>query len=597
MIFRLHRFLASVPLLLLFGCGGGGEGGPPLGAVQEEIPKEAELQGISFSYTGPGVEIHHVSSPTQEGDALLAYHLDLGGQRRDVYFVFTNSAAIDAGGYPQVTTLSFEAEGDKRRRQAAAETVELSRWARENREGVKGTPAIHLFNEDPWTHAGIPRERADGRSLAVQTASTAGDAVGKRQTFYDAWDEKVNATCRSVTTADGKTLNIWVADDSWSGPGCTRKRCVDQKMVDALAGKFLRPGGDNDILDWVTNLFGAEWGSHPYGNLIPFDSQITVLLHDIQRDDSLHGGILGYYYARDNFRARSVPTSNERLLIALDSVMFANGEGTSWSMTDPWPREFTATLAHELQHMVHFYQKNVLRSAVPETWLNEMCALVAEDFLSTRLEVDGPRGIPWWDGSAGSPGQARGRLPRFDYYNYLSLTRWLDGGIGIPGENNLLNSYALSYAFGAYLARNYGGAPLFRSIVQNSRGDYRAVEEALLLHGHPDDFPSVLQRWGAAVLLSDRAGGDVPPPYRYNTGGFLDSTLNGSLYRLGAVNLHNYTFGGESGPRIFSILPVGGTAGRPPASNLLYRLGTDLSGTISQEIFLRQGTHLTVVVK
>ena len=77
--------------------------------------------------------------------------------------------------------------------------------------------------------------------------------------------DRTNATARKVVSRylnklGIKTLNIWVSDDSFdSGSGCSKARCVTQDMVDALADYFLVSGLDNDIYDWVTNIYGEEW--------------------------------------------------------------------------------------------------------------------------------------------------------------------------------------------------------------------------------------------------------------------------------------------------------------------------------------------------
>lgn len=552
-------------------------------------------EGVTFTYPGSGVGIDHPPIATDLGPASLTYRIDLGATPRDVYFVFTNPSTVAAASSPAVTPLSADRQEELEK--AQDETEALARWARTNGVGISGAPDIELFNADPWTYGGIDRAWRAGRA-PLRAAPLAVDTVGKKGSFYDAWGSSIPATCRKVTAADGRTLNLWVADDSWAGGGCTRARCVTQAMVDALSDRLLRPGGDNDILEGVTAVFGAEWGNHPYGNMISPDNTLTVFIHDIKGDNSPSGGILGYFYARDNFFRSAEPTSNERLLLALDSVMLANPGGATWEITDPWPQEFLSTLGHELQHMVYFYQKAVKRQ-VPfvETWLNEMCSLVAEDLLATRLGVAGPRGVSSLDGTAGPPGNAGGRLGRFNYYDYLPVASAFTGSVSDPGEANLLNSYAVTYAFGAYLARNYGGAGFFRNLVQNSFGDFRAVDTALSYGGFGEDFATVLQKWGAAVILSDRAGDAAPAGYRYNAGGFFDSTIDGAAYRLGSINLFNYRHNGLSGPRIFDALPPSGEAGRHPTSNFIYRAGTGLTGTFSREVALPRGTRLTVVVK
>lgn len=546
--------------------------------------------GVTFTYPGAGVAVDHPAVATDAAAAAVTYNVDVGATPKDVYFIFTNPSTVDADSSPVVTPLALDPR--EAIRQALQQTEVLSRWARLNGVGVSGTPAVDLFNADPWTYGGIRRLSRSGAPLSV--APLAVDWVGKTGRFYDAWDDEIPSTCRKVIAADGKTVNLWVANNAWAGGGCTKSRCVSQAMLDTLGDRFLKAGADNDIFNASTTIFGAEWGTHSYGNMISPDNTVTILLADIEGDNSLSGGILGYFYARDNFLTSAAATSNQRLLLVLDSVMFANPAGSTWEMTDYWPQEFLATLGHEMQHMIHFYQKGVLREGTSATWLNEMCSLVAEDLLATRLGIAGPRGIPSSNGTAGSPGITAGRLGRFNYYDYLSLTRWLEGSVNDSGESNRLNSYALNYAFGAYLARNYGGAGFFRNLVQNSYGDSRAVDTALSYGGYGEDFASALQKWGAATVLSDRS--DAPAGYRYNTGGFIDSTVGGATFRLGSINLYNYAYGGLSGPRTYTLLPASG-AGRYATSNLIYRLGTGLTGRISQDITVPRGMRLSVVVK
>jgi hypothetical protein len=125
--------------------------------------------------------------------------------------------------------------------------------------------------------------------------------VGSQDIFYLNKDtsEHTVATSRKVLTASSpfgqKTLNIWVSNDSF-GAGCAKSKCVTQTMVNALANSFLKEGNDNDIYDWVTNIYGAEWGGHTDASLITPNNEITILLTDIGNDNSTTGGVVGYFF-------------------------------------------------------------------------------------------------------------------------------------------------------------------------------------------------------------------------------------------------------------------------------------------------------------
>ena len=102
--------------------------------------------------------------------------------------------------------------------------------------------------------------------------------------------------------------------------------------------------------------------------------------------------------------------------------------------------------------------------------------------MPTRSKGTGPRSVAFDEPTAGEPGNTRGRLPGFNLYNDIQVTRW-DG---------LLANYDINYALGAYLARNYGGAALFGAIVQSEHSGTDAIEAALNDLGHEISFGRAL---------------------------------------------------------------------------------------------------------
>ena len=86
-------------------------------------------------------------------------------------------------------------------------------------------------------------------------------AVGDRVNFYDLVDEVlVPATVRRVVTDGSISVALWVADREWAVSCASRGDCVTQQMVNAVAQRFLRPGSNNDIYDWVSTIFGDPGG-------------------------------------------------------------------------------------------------------------------------------------------------------------------------------------------------------------------------------------------------------------------------------------------------------------------------------------------------
>lgn len=586
---------------LLAGCGGGGGGSsaPASGGGSSAVNE------VSYVYPGSGYGVAHLSTPaTDSAETLYTLNLDLGTAVRDVYLVFSNTSASNTSTQPR--SLAAEISHEEAMAQAELEAQATAEWARQSGRGLSGRPDVSLFNSTPRTY-GAPFIHENTASRALAGVSPVPqpllDVVGDTASFRLnlSGSSLSSATCRKVVTAQGKTLNIWVANNAWSGPpGCTRANCVSQAMVDALAGEFLADGTDNDIYEWVTNIFGAEWGPHSLANLISPADEITILLYDIDADNSTNGGTLGYYWSKDAYLSSSISGSNERLMFYFDSVLFAQKDGLTWNLSDSWPQEMVGTLAHEFLHMIHFYQKQIRHDLFStETWLNEMCAMAAEDLLQTKAGFLGPRGVDWTDGTAGLFGNVEGRLPRFDRFTYIPVSAWMSGSIDAAGDTNQLNSYSVNYAFGSYLLRNFGGASLFRQIVQNNKDGRAAITQALADTGQGSEtFETLLRKWAAAVLLSDDPSTDVPVDYRYNTGGFSTTGIGGIDYDLGSINLFNYHFDGLLGPKIYDTLPPSDSkAGTYQGANFFYRLGSDLTGEISRDLTLPKGTKLTVVVK
>lgn len=415
------------------------------------------------------------------------------------------------------------------------------------------------------------------------------DVEGSSRTFY--MDEYGRITTvasarkvvSDITTNQGvRGLNIWVSNNAFdSGNGCSKAKCVTQSMVDTLADIFLKAGDNNDVYDWVTNIYGKEWDSDANSkssSLIGADGTITILLTDIDNDNSTTGGVIGYAWAKDNYLQSSVKGSNERIMFYVDSVMFANNENSVWSIDSFWPKETVSTLAHELQHVISFYQKDTLQGISVDSWLAEMLSETVEDLVATKTRYTGPRGVVYTDGSAGEAGNTVGRYPLFNANNRLSLTGW----------SNQLADYSKVSAFGTFLVRNYGGAKLLRDIMYSNFGDYRALEEAVKKtpQGANKRFANLLSEWGVAIILSDITNlVDLPT---YNTGDFTDTTYNNITYNMGSINFFNYS----PQPNIYTTV---GTIN--PNSNYFYKVGDNLKGDINITLKLNGETEATVIVK
>lgn len=568
---------------------------------------------------GPGAAVEaeatltvSVLSSAQSGDyyyeyltdtGTFSYTLDagvlgMGAGDKHVYFVFTNTNGSTTSTVPTVSAAA--AMGSPAASHVAGDPP-ADRRSSDERPLILDDPGIREFNRT--SHLYATAEATPGPSLSmIQPRSIGSTRTFREPALPSEGPVDIPATLRGLVSGvsvEGGTRNleVWVADDSWHVGG-SKANLVNQAMVDVLADAYLKVGLENDIFDWLTGIFGAEWGEVPASmeaSLIPENSNtIRILLYDIDANNSTNGGVVGLYYSRDNFRTSVLSDSNEGLMFYLDAVMYATPDGPTWETTDYWPKVGLSTLAHEMQHMIHYYRKNVLQDTSSDTWLNEMASLISEDLVARGLAVDGPRGVASSDSTAGGTGNLNGRLPRYNYWNDDPLTVWQSG-------NNVLRSYSIAYAYGAYLARNFGGAALFRDIVNAPSGGTQAVTAALASQGYSYGFTDTLRMWAVANLLSDVTS--AAEPVRYNRGDWFTFTVDGHSYDLGSINLYNFRYLDSTngidhtGPWINTSKPTYGTQ-MAAYSNSYYKAGVVAAGgTATWNITLPAGVVMSVVVK
>lgn len=134
-------------------------------------------------------------------------------------------------------------------------------------------------------------------------------------------------------------------------------REVDDKILDSLVKEF-----DARIYPTTARYFGSEARPGVDG-----DNRLTVLLMDI-RDDSETTGVYtsGYFNRADCYLPGEIPADSD-LQTNSREMLYAD-----INPSDITSSEFFSTIAHELQHLVHFYQ-----DAKEYDWLNEGCSQMA----------------------------------------------------------------------------------------------------------------------------------------------------------------------------------------------------------------------------
>ncbi|MDH5559693.1 MAG: hypothetical protein OEY59_02410 [Deltaproteobacteria bacterium] len=552
----------------------------------------ANSSSVQVPLSGQG-SITHLSYSSAGGEFAYTHHV--GDVPLDIYMIFTNKSGTSNNNSTQVSykdsqsTSNFP-DNTFSSRSNEVFSQDISGYAIENGIGLRGKPQATRFNASPLPFV----ENRNYQALNNQLVEPRKNIIGDVDSFIDVDGQGatvfIPSTLRQVITDGTITLNLWVENASWGS--CSKAYCINQTIVDSVGSNFLKTGSNNDIYDWVSNIYGAPWGAQNYGNLLDPSAanQIDILFFDIENDNSTIGGILGFFWAKDNYKKTSYSISNERLMLYIDSVLVATPDQT-WDITDYWPAEMVATMAHEFQHMIQFYQKSILRNLSGnegEVWLNEMASMVTEDLVAEKLGNIGPRGVAATDGTAGAANNHEGRLPLFNLYLNKGVTQWSLTSSPLP-------NYSVSYAFGAYLVRNFGGPVLFRKIVQSGRTNYLAVEEAVQALGYDETFESLLKKWAVASLISDST--TAPSSYRYNIGGFFNYALDGVNYNLGSINLYNYTDGSIIGPQFYLPGDLINLTSSDGYSNTFVEVINQKTGTFTSNIMMGNTVKLTVVTK
>ena len=133
------------------------------------------------------------------------------------------------------------------------------------------------------------------------------------------------------------------------------------------------------------------------------------------------------------------------------------------------PNKIYSTLVHEFNHLINFViktlkymngQNSISKIRYCNSWFTEMLAMTTEDMFQDFLGLD----------DSDTP---KDRLINFGmHYRYGFTAAW---------ESNLDSAipYANTYAFGAFLARNFGGVDLIEHSAQNDEVNEKASTKAL----------------------------------------------------------------------------------------------------------------------
>jgi hypothetical protein len=359
------------------------------------------------------------------------------------------------------------------------------------------------------------------------------------------WVENALGAWISITAtlrAAGQYNYVWVANDNYGASSAANNdNLITTAQAQALCDKFdgTSPAYNDGIFKNVTNIFGYEYGGGVGGlGGRDEDQHIAILVYDIYYDytSTQSGGVLGYFWGKDYYSQAQLDSwyGTGALETNYNEMFYVDSH-----FTDRFPNTIVSTLAHEYQHMINFNEKTLGGAGSSNPWFNEMCSMVAEDLVAANIGLN-----PLTDG-------AIDRMNEFNYhYAESGVSDWLSG-------NDVLKSYASAFAFGAYLERNYGGAPLFKAILANNTVNEASISAALLSLGYTDTFSDAFRHYGEALVFTTSApsGSSVKQLNRDQTDtiGSIEYTARAfDLLDFQQRNLASGYVAGAFGPRVYA---------------------------------------------
>jgi hypothetical protein len=259
--------------------------------------------------------------------------------------------------------------------------------------------------------------------------------IGDRERFWISdQDANEHKQIEASLVYSNSVLYLWVE----------RGLSYDLEDMRAAADKFA-----NETYPTNRNFFGSEWSPG-------IDSDLRLhILHS----DQLGDRIAGYFSGADSVSSKAQPFSNEREMFY---IHLGNAEPNS--------AFYNGVLAHEFQHMIHWYQdKN------ESSWVNEGMSELA-------TELNGY--------SRGGADQVFSQLPD------TQLNAWSDD------PNGRTEHYGAAYLFMSYFLQRFGNE-MTQALVSTDANSIEGINQVLAAHNTGLTFDEVFADWVIANFLDD----------------------------------------------------------------------------------------------
>ncbi|HEX8996390.1 MAG TPA: hypothetical protein VF812_10200 [Ktedonobacterales bacterium] len=318
-----------------------------------------------------------------------------------------------------------------------------------------------------------PPAATDPLSIEAYNARLAGLTVRPTRNLYTLTQQLVNhqtghVACQSTKAPPDEQVGderlFWVINARQSGYHRISARLdyvtphlyvyvQDGATVDYLALKASADRFEAQTYARDRAAFGDQWNLGP-----DHQPRITLL------NATNLGPVGGYFSSEDEYPTTINPYSNARQMIYLNLSGGARPGGAFYD----------ATLAHEFQHMIHWWA----RPSDP-SWMNEGMSVLAQqlnDLPTSGLEAA---------------------------YFHAPQTPLINGWTDDPRAN--VARYGAGYAFMDYFYEHYGHDAALRALMASDAQAPEAFDQALARLHSRDRFADVYAKFLAASLLNDPA--------------------------------------------------------------------------------------------
>ncbi|MBI4540662.1 MAG: IPT/TIG domain-containing protein [Gemmatimonadetes bacterium] len=251
---------------------------------------------------------------------------------------------------------------------------------------------------------------------------------------------------------------------------------------------------DDPIYDTDVAAFGSPSDLDANGRVIILFTPVVNKMTERGSD----GFIAGFFFGNDLLNR----TGSNRAEIFYTLVPDPDGRFGDARSKERVLRTVPPVLAHELQHMIQFNQRVLLRGAAGSEalWLSEGLAHMAEDMVGEAFQRQGDES----------------RAREFRLANYVRASRFLEAtprtslvAAAAPGT---LAERGAAWLFVKYLIGHFGGNEILRRLTQTTR---TGVANVTAETGRA--WPPLIGDWSAALYLDDL---NFPVEPRFSFPGF-----------------------------------------------------------------------------